>query len=318
MQESEQRCVGVVILNWNRRDDTLACLRSLQQVDFPCEHFVVVADNGSADGSPEAIRREFPDVVRVENGANLGYAGGNNRGIERALALGSDLVWVLNNDTRVERNALVELLRALELHPDAGALASKTLFMDDPSRIMSAGNRWQGPQFEQLAYGVADGTPEFEQLRETAYAEGCSLLMTRPALEKAGLFDERFFLCWEDADWSYRVRQQGFRILIVPASRVLHRGSASFGGTESPLLTYFMLRNRLLFADTHLDREERRRVQKFTYWQLREKWQAKSRALGRCGALRDPEIRCRLLAVRDFLLRRFGNCPDSVRRLAKR
>ena len=112
--------VAVVVLSWNGREDTLACLRSLASLEAP-EPLVIVVDNGSSDGTPDAVREAFPGVELIETGVNLGFAGGNNAGIARALELGADSVLVLNNDVEVDPGSLNALLDEAARRPDAGA-----------------------------------------------------------------------------------------------------------------------------------------------------------------------------------------------------
>ena len=124
---------AVCVLNWNGREDTLRCLASLRGAR------VIVADNGSTDGSVEAIRAAFPDVELVENGANLGFSGGNNAAIRRALERGAEWVVLLNNDAEAEPGLLAALQAAAARHPRAGVLAGKLLYPD--GRVQWAGQR---------------------------------------------------------------------------------------------------------------------------------------------------------------------------------
>src|ERR1019366_3497405 len=112
--------VAVVVLSWNGREDTLACLRSLAALDAP-EPFVIVVDNGSSDGTADAVREAFPGVELIETGANLGFAGGNNAGITRALERGASHVLVLNNDVELDPHFVDALLEEAARRPDAGA-----------------------------------------------------------------------------------------------------------------------------------------------------------------------------------------------------
>ena len=129
--------VAAVVLSWNRREDTIACLRSLAAAD-PSPH-VIVVDNASTDGTSEAVRREFPEIELIENPANLGFAEGNDVGIRHALAHGAEHVLVLNNDTVVDMGFLTPLLEEAARRPDAGALSPKILFAEPGDLIWFAG-----------------------------------------------------------------------------------------------------------------------------------------------------------------------------------
>ena len=241
--------VAVVVLSWNRREDTLACLRSL--AGEPAS--VVVVDNASSDGSAEAVRREFPEAVLIVNDDNLGFAAGNNAGIRRALADGAEWVLVLNNDVEVEPGFLAPLLAEAARRPAAGALSPKILFADPPDRIWFAGARYdprRGYNGRQRGYGERDDG-RWEEPWETDRVCGAAMLVPRALLEDDGLFDEELFAYSEDTDWSLRVRERGHGLWLVPVSRVHHKVSASSGGESSPTTLYYGTRNSLVVAEHH-------------------------------------------------------------------
>lgn len=133
--------ISIIILNWNGRSDTIECVESCLLSTYPSFRIVVV-DNGSSDGSEAALLEKFPYLDIVQTGCNLGYAGGNNRGIRHALANGADYVWLLNNDTVVAPDALAELVAMAEATPHSGMIGSKILFYDRPDTIWFAGGFW--------------------------------------------------------------------------------------------------------------------------------------------------------------------------------
>ena len=247
-----QPLVAVIVLSWNGREDTLSCLASLRDVDYePLK--VVVVDNGSVDGTAEAVRSEFPDVELVRNERNLGFAGGANAGMRRALELGAEHVLVLNNDTEVDPGFVAALVDEAARRPDAAALCSKVLFRDPPDRIWWAGAEYdprRGHQITPRGYGEADG-PRFEAVEETGRACGAAMLVPRAALERIGEFDEDLFAYYEDVEWSLRAREAGMRVYVVPGSRVWHRVSAASGGYASPLTLYYGARNAVATAERH-------------------------------------------------------------------
>jgi GT2 family glycosyltransferase len=244
--------VAVVVLNWNGRADTLACLRSLQHVDHePLS--VVVVDNASHDGTAGAVEDEFPEVEVVRNPANLGFAGGMNAGIRHALDRGADHVLLLNNDTEVEPGFVGALLEAAAAHPDAGALCAKVLFAEPPDRIWFAGADYdprRGYQGRQRGYGERDDA-RFAGTSATDRACGAAMLVPRGVLERVGLLDEDLFAYAEDVEWSLRAREHGLRVLVVGSSRVWHKVSAASGGEASPTALYYSLRNGLVVAERH-------------------------------------------------------------------
>jgi len=130
--------VTVVVLSWNGREDTLACLRSLAAATYPRLE-VIVVDNGSSDGSADAVAAAHPDLVLIPLDANLGFAGGMNVGIAEALSRGAGPVMLLNNDTVVEPGFVEPLVDALESRSDASAACSQIVFRDDPATVWYAG-----------------------------------------------------------------------------------------------------------------------------------------------------------------------------------
>lgn len=323
--------VTLVILNWNGRDDTLACLDSVAKLRYP-EHRDIVVDNGSVDDSVPAIRHRHPDVELIETGRNLGFAGGNNVGIRRALESGADYVLLLNNDTEVDPGLLDAFVAAARQRPDAGVFSAKIYFHAEPRRIWYAGAAWNAAaaRFDQLGEGVVDdGGAAYSTLAETAYACGCAFFVSAARLREVGLLDEDFFLYFEETDWCARAQAAGHPSIVVPDAQLWHKVSVSFGGEGSPLALYFLTRNRLLWARKHGSPQQRQAVRRAT---LRSLWQRLGPPLaGRHmtpprtlkswwwsvrEAFTDPHNRAFVLGVRDFWRSRFGDCPPVVRELA--
>jgi GT2 family glycosyltransferase len=233
-----------VVLNWNGGEDTLRALQSLAGIETVC------VDNGSTDGSAEEVERRFPDVELIRAGANLGFAGGSNLGIARALDRGADWVLLLNNDAVAEPGLAAALTRAAEARPDAGILACKVLF-EDGGAVMYAGasfNAALGYSGRREGYGRPD---RFHELREVVRADGAAMAISRRALTEAGLLDESLFAYVEDVDLSLRVRAAGLAVLFVPDAVVRHKGSASTGGTASTANLYYSARNTIAVAERH-------------------------------------------------------------------
>jgi GT2 family glycosyltransferase len=334
--------VGVVVLNWNGREDTLKCLESLGRVEYP-NWDILVVDNGSEDGSVGAIRERYPAVTVIEAGSNLGFAGGNNLGIEEALRRGADFVFILNNDTVVAPDILGELVAAAQTDPRAGALAAKVYYMDDPARIWYAGACWNDmtAAFGHVGQGMLDDGAQLESIAETAYTCGCAMFIRRSAIETVGAFASEFFLLFEETDWCFRARAAGFRCLLAPGARVWHRVSASFGGQGGALYEYFWVRNRLLWAERHASVGQWIAVWLDTMgmlwpplrvgaivWHMlcgrlglrRGYWGVRGAATETVRWLRDigqrAVLRVRRQAVADYLGRRFGDCPGWIREMS--
>jgi len=295
--------VFTIILSWNQRDVTLASTATAGASDYR-RHRLVVVDNGSTDGSADAVRSVHPGAVVLETGQNLGYAGGNNVGLRYALAEGADYVLLLNNDAFLADDAIERLVRVLEELPWAAAAGPTIVYDDRPERVWCAGagislhdgSTWRLGDGETPR---ADGTPE-----EVSLLSGCALMLRRAALEQVGLLDERYFLYYEEADWCVRASTAGWKLLWVPGARVRHRVAASTeagdGLPVAPQVTYYMTRNRLLLLASNLRGPAR--------------WVACGRAMGdilRLIAVRSlkgqwQDRDARAGALRYFLAGRFG------------
>lgn len=245
---------SAVVLNWNGREDTLKCLASLQAVER-LEHRVIAVDNGSVDGSVQAIRAAFPDVELIEAGANLGYAGGNNLGIRHALQQGSDWVVLVNNDATVEPDLIDGFEQALRFRPDAGILAGKVYFQDRPTTIWFAGQRVSlllGYSGKARGYGQQDG-PGFEQVVDVGRAVGALMAISRPALQRVGPFDEDLFAYVEDVELALRVKRAGYAVVFAPQAHAWHAVSASTGGeSRSTHTLYYGTRNTIAVVERAL------------------------------------------------------------------
>ncbi|MEM2990371.1 MAG: glycosyltransferase family 2 protein [Halobacteria archaeon] len=223
--------VYVVVLNWNRKDDTIECVGSLLEMDYP-NFRIVVVDNGSDDGSVEALKARFPALEVLVNSENLGYAAGNNVGIRFALQQGAEYVLILNNDTVVDQYLLTRLIEVGETNPQAGMLAPKIYLYGDKHRIASAGSkkRWFPPgRISIIGLGREDSMV-YDREQEVEYASGCAMLVNRKVFEEVGMFDPTYFVYWEDYDFCKRVRKHGYKIIYVPTARMWHKVSTSTQG----------------------------------------------------------------------------------------
>ena len=227
-----------VVLNWNGGDDTLEALASLGELPAIC------VDNGSTDGSDALVEERFPEVELLRTGANLGFAGGNNTGIRRALERGADWVLVLNNDAVAEAGLAAALEHAASARPDAGLLAC-TILSADGTEIQYAGASFNA----RLGYSGRVATNEADDMRDVGRADGAALVVSRRALEEAGLLDESLFMYVEDVEWSLRIRRAGFAAVLVPDARVRHKGSGSSGGRSSTTSLYYDTRNTIVVAE---------------------------------------------------------------------
>ncbi len=256
--------VAVVVLNWNGTDDTLECLNSLVQVDYPAYEIVVV-DNGSRVSPRPRIVAQFPSVTYLETGVNLGYAGGNNVGIRYALSAGHEYVFVLNNDTAVEPDVLRRAVAVAETDPAIGVLGVQIMSWEDPALTWIAYGEVTYRQGLVRLIGYLSRKP-YEEQKDVPWVPGTAMLLRRRALETVGLFDEEFFAYHEDVDWCTAAREHGFRVVYAPVARIYHKGHRSSGGKGHVTLRQYLAgRNMVLYVRKHATG---RQAAKFVAFQL--------------------------------------------------
>jgi GT2 family glycosyltransferase len=226
--------VAVIVLTWNGKALTLACLDSLAGVQWPNLE-VVIVDNASSDGTVEAIRAGFGDRFTVlVNEANLGFAGGNNVGIGHALRAGRDYVLLLNNDTTVDPDCIAALVDVFREHPGTGIAGPKIYYADPPDRIWYAGGVLALARGTARHVGIRETDHgQFDTPGETDYVTGCALMASRAVFESVGMLDDSYRAYYEDADFCMRARRAGFSIRYTPRGRVWHKISSSTGGQVS-------------------------------------------------------------------------------------
>ena len=237
--------ISIISVNYNGFALTAAMIDSLRRhVTTPFE--IVVVDNGSARDEAALLRERYPDIVVLRSDENLGFAGGNNLGIRAATG---DCLLLLNNDTEVTDDTLHHLAETLDADPSIGAVCPKIRFWAPPQAIQFAG--YTPLTRITLRNGlIGFGQPDdgsYDSPHETPYAHGAAMMVRREAVGKAGPMPEEYFLYYEELDWSERLREAGYRIVYDPRATVFHKESATTG-QQSPLRSYYLTRNRLLFA----------------------------------------------------------------------
>ena len=237
--------INIILLNWHGWQDTIACLDSLTMLSYS-NHRVLVVDNGSTDDSVARIRSAHPEVPIIETGRNLGFSGGCNFGVRSALEEGAEYVWLLNNDTTVDPQALIAMVNVAHNDQKIGAVGSVLYHMDSPKEIQTWGGGrvsfWSGRSFSYLA-PVSNN--------KLHYLTAASILIRRSALEDIGLLDERtFFMYWEDTDYCFRLRKAGWRLAVAEQSIVLHKEHAATG-KGNPLLDFYFNESAVCFFRRH-------------------------------------------------------------------
>ncbi len=241
--------VAIIILNTNRKEDTLECLASLTANKYP-RIKIVVLDNNSTDGSVSAIQTEYPEVTILPINENKGYAGNNNVGLQYVQQFEPDWIYIVNEDTIFDQDALRQMMAAVADYPEVGIIGPLVYHFDEPTIIQSAGGIFSK---SGDSIHISQNEEDRGQLK-TPYSvdwiSGCAIAIRKEALKQAGMIDERFFYYWEETEWCYRVKSYGWEILLIPSAKIWHKG-VQRNYSPSANITYYATRNRLLFYKIH-------------------------------------------------------------------
>jgi GT2 family glycosyltransferase len=305
--------ICIILVNWNGLKDTIECLESIQKVDYKLFSTIVI-DNGSTDGSPPILRERFRNVPVFETGENLGFAGGNNVGIEWALEKPFEWILLLNNDTIVDPNFLKAFVEASRQKPEGKIFGAKIYRYGEPQKIDHCGGTWNPKigDFESNWLGKLDDGASFEEMKRVDYVCGAALFMHRSVPETIGPLEPKFFLFWEETDFCYRAQRMGFEVWTAPQAKIWHKVSASFSGGK-PHSHYFWWRSRLLWIERNLPYAEKQKL-------MKEVVRPDLLKLLRHTLLKTPlsplkktkRLRAGLLGVLHYYLGRFGNCPRWI------
>ena len=242
--------VSIVTVNFNQPAVTEDLLQSIYSFgDYPSLE-VIVVDNGSREDWTPDWRMRFPEFTFIRSEENLGFAGGNNLGIAAARG---DYYFLINNDTEITAGLIRTLVKTLQSDPKIGMVSPKILYNETRDLIQYAGytdmnfltgrNQCIG-QFE-TDHGQYDGVS-----RKTGYVHGAAMMVSKAAIEKAGLMDTNYFLYYEELDWAERIKKAGYELHVNLDAAIYHKESVSVG-KRSALKEYFMTRNRILFERKH-------------------------------------------------------------------
>lgn len=236
--------LSVITVNYNGLADTCSLLDSIAPVDQSTE--VIVVDNASTADEASTIASRYPWVRVVRSNANLGFAGGNNLGIREASG---DYLFFVNNDTVVNLSELAPLVERMESNASIAMVCPKIRFYYGERNIQFAGYTQLSKvtlRNRAIGFGEPDNG-QHDTPRPTPYVHGAAMLVRREAIKRAGMMPECFFLYYEELDWSMMMRRKGYELWYDPRCTVYHKESQTTG-SHSPLRTYYITRNRYLFA----------------------------------------------------------------------
>jgi hypothetical protein len=251
--------LATVILNWNAAVDTVRCVRRVASWDT-LRARVIVVDNASTDGSPESIARECPHIQLLRNSANLGFAGGNNRGIREALRHGDAPILLLNNDARIEQQDVIRLLESLLANEQIGLIGPLLFDAQRKKKLLAAGSK--DPTRHHHSH--IRTLPSDEPIQIVECVPGTVIMVRAEVFRRVGLLDEDYFFASEIVDLCLRARQQGYLTAVDARAEAYHDLERSSHLRET-LHSYYIIRNRFLLI-RKFHRESRLLFR--TFWTL--------------------------------------------------
>ena len=237
--------VSIITINYNESSVTMDLLESVRALSYTNLEILVV-DNASPKDNPDVIKEKYPEVTLIKSEENLGFAGGNNLGVKAAKG---DYLLFINNDTIVPENFIQPLVDTLERDPSIGMVSPKIKFHWDASLIQYAGytpmNHWTIRNSSIGYHQKDDGA--YDQPGETESIHGAAMMVPKQVVDQVGMMTEIYFLYYEEHDWAAMIKRAGYKVYYQPQAYILHKESLSTG-KFSPLKTYYIARNRIVFA----------------------------------------------------------------------
>ncbi len=245
----KQPLISIITVNFNGLELTVELLNSIRRLSYKNVEILVV-DNASKDNPEDFFLHNYPEIHFIRSTNNLGFAGGNNLAVKVATG---EFLFFINNDAEITEDCLEKIVKVFESYPSIGVVSPLLCYYNDnpptlPDIIQYAGTT---PVHPLTARNSTIGEKQidngqFNQPVPTAYAHGAAMMVKRAVIEKVGMMCEDFFLYYEELDWCERIRRAGFDIWIEPRAKVYHKESVTIG-VLSPMKTYYLNRNRILF-----------------------------------------------------------------------
>jgi len=240
------KSVSIITVNFNQSLVTEQLLQSISATNTYPSTNIIVVDNGSKQNDTEKWKIKYPDTQFIRSEVNLGFAGGNNLGVQAATG---DYLFFVNNDTEFTPGLVQTLAEDLYNHPEVGMVSPKIMYFDEPGMIQYAGytpmNYYVARNYTVGQFEIDKG--QYDNITgPTGYGHGAAMMVRKEAIEKAGTMAENFFLYYEEMDWCDRIRKAGYQIWVDTRAVIFHKESVSVGKV-SGLKEYFMNRNRILF-----------------------------------------------------------------------
>jgi GT2 family glycosyltransferase len=237
--------LSIITINYNGFKDTSELIDSLQ-THVSLSYEIIVVDNASKINEAKLLQKKYSHIIAIRSEKNLGFSGGNNLGISKAKG---KYIFLLNNDTFIEEDTFHYLIEKLDSSPKTGAVSPKIKFAFSPRKIQFAGYIPLGRitlRNDLIGFGGADNE-QFDTPIRTPYCHGAAMMVKKEVIEKVGYMSEIYFLYYEELDWSTQIRKAGYELWYEPRCTIFHKESQSTG-QQSYLRTFYLTRNRLLYA----------------------------------------------------------------------
>jgi GT2 family glycosyltransferase len=249
--------IAAILVNWNTPVFTANCISSLLQYCDNSLFDIIVADNGSADGSLELLKEQFPGLIYIDNKENLGFAEGHNRPLRYSIEKGYTFSVIMNTDTLVDEDIITKLSNHLNNHPEAAAVQPAIYWMHERNKIWNGRGNFN-PVLGSTRSDTTTPTPDDLKTYQTAdWITGCCMFFRNSVLKQSGLFCKRFFIYYEDTDLSFRIRELGHELHYLPSGKMYHEAGVtgkkvrSKEGIVNPIVHLWMIRNRIWFLRRH-------------------------------------------------------------------
>lgn len=241
--------IALILLNWNTKKHTEQCINSLLKYADNLLFDIIVADNGSSDNSLEYLKAKFPEVVYLDNKENLGFAGGNNRALNLSRRTGYKFSMLLNTDTLIENDVISQLYNFLVINNEAAAVQPAIYYTHQKNKL------WNGELKFNSFFGFTYSKKKLPIFpKEVDWITGCCFLIRNEVLIETGDFNSKYFLYYEDVELSFRMREKGYHLYLLPTEKIFHEAGVSAQleakekeGTLNPIIHYYLVRNRIWF-----------------------------------------------------------------------
>jgi GT2 family glycosyltransferase len=245
MPQGECPFISIITLNYNQTDITCAFLESTRALDYPNYEILVCDMASTSDPTEKIVGGNYPHTRLLKSRKNLGFAGGNNWGMRQARG---EFIFIVNNDTEVTPQILKRLIEPFYQDPEIGVTCPKIKYYSNPNIIQYAGfnpmNVYTG---RTTSIGVMEeDVGQYNISRKTSGAHGCAMMVKREIMERVGMFAEKFFLYYEEWDWSARITRANYKIWYTADAEIYHKESLTVG-KSNPIKVYYHTRNRILY-----------------------------------------------------------------------